>query len=291
MTEWIRRALAAGTAGVLVCATGIGLQTELAGQTPLVFQTTFACADWDQAMGLGDSVVCSTGDGIAGLGGWTTSAGDRDQITATANNPAGGGGKGFRHWRGDGQNNNGGGLQIELPAPATEVWVRFYMRYQSGFKWANNEPQYTKDHYWNIGQNGQFTFGFSSGAVYLHTYRGTVTNMRSSQTWSSIMGGSAGDGKFHCYEYHVRMDTNGANGIAEIWYEGTKVLSLNNVNWNDGGGARWSYFGLGENQYNPTNGGSMYTDYDDIAVSTTGYIGPLVTLSRPAAPTNVQIIR
>jgi hypothetical protein len=261
-------------------------------QVALVFQTSFNCPEWDQGLGLTESIVCGAADGISGWGGWTTSSGAKDQITSSANNPAGAGGRGFRHWRGDGQNNNGGGLTIALPAPVQEVWVRFYMRYQAGFAWTNGAPQYTKEHYWNVGQRGQFQFGFSSGMVYLHTYQGSTANLTSSKTWASINGGNTGDGQFHCYEYHVKMDTNGSNGIAEIWYEGTKVMTRTDVNWSNGG-ATWSEFVLGDNQYNPSNGSSRFTDYDDIAVSTTGYIGPLggLTIPIPAAPINLRVIR
>jgi hypothetical protein len=291
MTLSVRLALASAIVPFLA----LTLTQTPNAQTGLVFQTTFNCPEWNQSMGLNDSVVCNAGDRISGWGGWSTSSGMKDQITSTANNPSGAGGRGFRHWRGDGQNNNGGGLVIQLPAPVQEVWVRYYMRYQAGFAWTNGAPQYTKEHYWNVGQRAQFQFGFSSGSVYLHTYEGSTPNMTSSKTWSSVNGGTTGDGRFHCYEYHVKMDTNGTNGIAEIWYEGTKVMTRTNANWSNGGGATWSEFVLGDNQYNPSNGASMYTDYDDIAVSTTGYIGPLgggtPTPPVPAAPSDLRIIR
>src|SRR5687767_9283016 len=104
---------------------------------PVIFQTTFNCPDWRQSMGLNDANVCAPSDGIAGSGAWTTSAGSQDQITAAANNPLGAGGKGFRHWRGDGVNNVGGGIRIDFP-PATQMWFRMYIRYQAGFRWINN---------------------------------------------------------------------------------------------------------------------------------------------------------
>src|SRR5262245_57617789 len=97
------------------------------------WETTFNCNDWDQTKGLGEAQVCLAADGIRGHGGWTSTAGNVDRITAAANNPTGGGGKGFRHVRGDGTNNGGGGIGVNLPSPLREMWLRFYMRYPVGF--------------------------------------------------------------------------------------------------------------------------------------------------------------
>ena len=110
MTVWIRRMLAAATAGVLVCAAGAAPAVD--AQASLVFQTTFACPEWNQAVGLTDAAVCSIGDGIAGYGAWTTSAGDRDQITLGANNPTGSGGLGFGIGVVTARTITAGGLQI-----------------------------------------------------------------------------------------------------------------------------------------------------------------------------------
>jgi hypothetical protein len=90
---------------------------------------------------------------MSGYGGWAPSGHPAgDQITLAANNPAGGGGRGFRHWRGDGVNVNGGGISINFPGSYSEMWMRFYMRYQAGFQFS--QLYYTKDrtalghHHW-----------------------------------------------------------------------------------------------------------------------------------------------
>src|SRR6186997_114660 len=81
-----------------------------------VWQSTFNCNDWNTMMGLSDAQVCGAGDGLVGHGAWTT-PGHRsgDEITAAANYPSGAGGKGFRHWRCDGFDCNGGGIKLILP--------------------------------------------------------------------------------------------------------------------------------------------------------------------------------
>jgi hypothetical protein len=238
-------------------------------QVPFVFQTTFNCPDWDQRMGFSDANVCSKGDGISGYGGWATRPnGSVDQLTAAANNPAGGGGKGFRHWRGNGQNSNGGGLSITLPAPVTEMWVRFYMRYSSGFAWARGRPSYTKEHYWNNGH----VFGVQGPGSTWAIAPPVGAPFPGTASWQNTMGGLVGDGLWHCYEYHLRQ--NGANGIVEIWIDGVQVLNNRMANL---GSTPYSSFILGSNQNQVVGADTAdhFTDYDDIAISTTGYIGPI----------------
>ena len=266
------------------------VQTPNAQTLPLLFQTTFNCADWNQHLGLADGNVCAIGDGIAGSGGWTTASGSVDQITAAANNPAGGGGKGFRHWRGDGSNNCGGGLQITLPKGVTEMWVRFYQRYQQGFGFSpGGQPVYTKDNYWGSCGSGCLIFGIQGNHSWGVNYNGS-TNYSSSLTWAASQGGSTGDGRWHSYEYHVKQ--NGTAGTIEVWVDGVRYLHTTSANL---GSTPWTSFKLGENQATVAGcSGDCYTDYDDLAISTTGYIGQTAggtTVNPPAAPLNVRIIR
>jgi hypothetical protein len=260
-----------------------------------VFQTTFDDTNfptrrapgvhWDHTVDPHtDAAIGQTGDGVGPHGDWVSSNGNGDQILTAANYSGGGGGKGFRHFRGDGANNGGGGLNITLPSPVTEMWVRFYMRYQSGFAWTPaGQPVYTKDHYWSVGGN-YLIYGIQGGHSWGLTYIGS-SNHSSSLTWAASQGGNTGDGQWHYHEYHAKQ--NGANGVLEIWIDGVQVLNDTGVNL---GSSPWSRFALGENQETVTGaGGSDYfTDYDDIAISTTGRIGPIGTIL-PAAPRNLRV--
>ncbi len=249
-----------------------------------LFQTTFDCADWDQSVGLSDADVCVVGDGISGHGSWTVS-GHYDQITAAANHPGGNGGKGFRHWRGDGTNNTGGGLSITLPQGVTEMWVRLYMRYSLGFGWTGSGPLYTKDNYWGGCGSGCVIFGIQGSGSWGVNYNGSV-NYPSALTWAASQGGPTGDGQWHAYEYHLKQ--NGTAATIEIWVDGVRHLHTTSASL---GSNPWSYFGLGENQSTVTGcSAGCYTDYDDIVVSTTGYIGPIVsTHPAPRPPTNLRL--
>lgn len=283
---------------VALCALAfIQSQSHADAATSLIWQTTFDCSDWNQSMGIHDAAVCGAGDGLTGWGGWTT-AGHRngDEIVAAANNPSGGGGKGFRHWRGDGTNVNGGSVRVVLPNPVTDMWIRFYMRYQAGFRFS--PLIYTKDLYVNVGSVSTFAVGFHGSDRFGISTISPSRNIDGSPGWTSVNGGASADGNWHCYETHVKMNTSAANGVAEVWVDGQAGPSARDVDF--GRSAGWSYFALGENQSTVTNGGDRYTDYDDVAVSTTGRIGcaagaggapPPPVFGLPAAPQNVRIIR
>ena len=80
----------------------------------LLWATTFNSPAWKQSDGLSRKAVnCA---GLSGFGAWHIK-GYEDQITAEANHPAGGGGKGFRHWEGDGSNRGGGGIFFQFGSP------------------------------------------------------------------------------------------------------------------------------------------------------------------------------
>jgi hypothetical protein len=94
-------------------------------------------------------------------------------------------------------------------------------------------------------------------------------NMPSILTWSASQNGPAGDGRFHCYEWHVRKAD--AKSLSEFRFDGRlQRIALANTNL---GRAPMQRFMLGENQHNQSNGGPRYVDYDDIAVSFSGWTG------------------
>jgi len=234
----------------------------------LPWSTSLDCPDWKQ------------GDGpppIAGLfkgGDWKCDGTHGDQITVDANYAFGGGGKGFRHWQGDGTNNNGGGIAVVLHQREPELWIRWYMRYEKGFKWKGGEPYYDKLFYIRpprgsggrdlIPEWGYGSLCFAYAKPQVRAEPGL---------WKKMMGGAVSDGKWHCHEIHMKMDTNGKDGIAEWWADGEKVIDRKDVDF--GTHAGWVWMSIGSNQTTPENGRPMALDFDDIAIRTSGRIGPI----------------
>ncbi len=228
------------------------------------------------------------------------------EVVAAANNPAGGGGNGHRVWVGDGDNVLSGTVMVEFPSTQKEIWVRWYERYQSGFQW--NPMGYSKELYFSTAGAGISAIVEPYSGGYAAVAQGTPNyyQVNTSYGWNSIMGGSKSDGLFHCYEVHLKMDTNSANGIGQIWIDGTLRASNTAVNWSNGDSSArngWTKFEVKSNQNAPTNGQDMYVDFDDMAVVNTtptnrdaqgnpfiGLIGggsPVAT--KLVAPTNLKI--
>jgi len=275
-----------------LCLLALALPAARAQTVPLVFQTTFNCPDWDQTMGLSDSAVCSNGDGIAGSGSWTSSNGSVDQITIAANNPAGGGGKGFRHWVGDGLNNGGGGIRVEW-APIREMWLRYYIRFQTGFAWGNSINMKTIYVNQNTSQGGTFYFGLHQGFIGGHVTVDQTNggNKHSNVTWSQMQGGSLGDGQFHCLEVHTKMNSvpGAADGIMEFWFDGTPIYRDSITHFSDVTNAGFIQTFVGSNHNDPQNSGQdAYVDFCDIAVSANGRVGCLGSVVL-AAPRNLRV--
>jgi len=89
------------------------------------------------------------------------------------------------------------------------------------------------------------------------------------------MAGNVSDGKWHCYEIHIKTSSEGKKenrgGFGELSIDGVQRYSFRDASFP---GKGWVWIHVGSNQNCPENGRDMYVDYDDIAVSAAGYIGP-----------------
>ena len=163
-------------------------------------------------------------------------------------------------------------------SPASEMWFRYYIRFQSGFTWGRGVNM--KTIYCNRGHPGTFYFGLHDGVIGGHVEvdsTGGIGNHYSTVTWAEWQGGAASNGKFHVLEVHARMNSSGraANGVLEFWLDGTRIYGNSTVHFSNSTGAQFSNCAVGENHRDPRNGADAYVDFDDIAVSATGYIGPI----------------
>jgi hypothetical protein len=101
------------------------------------------------------------------------------------------------------------------------------------------------------------------------------TLQESAVTWADTQGGSTGSGQFYRMEVHCKMNTSAgsSDGVFEIRYNGTDIWSDTGVLWDNAGGATWTDLYVGENADSPNNGADAFIDFDDIAVSDSGWIG------------------
>jgi len=258
----------------LVMTSFFGIVSQAEAGVNLPWSTTYDCPDWTA---YNQSLNC---DGLdKGLDS-TTANGHQEEILSIGNNPNGGGGKGQIHYMDNGVNNNTGGTAIYFNTPTKELWVRWYMKYQQGFKW--NPLHYDKYLYFYMVESD----GSSSSQVIVepdnmdsyriyaqvadHSYRS-----ENGTGWTHTMGGTTGDGQWHYYEVHLKAENGGDNGVVEFYVDGTKIIDRTDANFATGTQLGWGHITIGSNQDNPDNGGTMYSMYDDISISTTGYIGPL----------------
>ncbi len=260
----------------------------------LPWSTTFNCSDWTE----GASFSC---DGMqlqnptqycTGSTGTTESV-----VNSLGNNPAGAG-KGFRVSIGSGSSyNNSASPILFFNSSQPELWTRFYVRYASGFKW--NPESFHKLLYYrsqspNLTQVIPEWYGWDGFSL---NAQGTTNAHQAECTagcgWDTVMkngaldsatGHRTSDGQWHSIQVHLKMDTDGTNGIGEAWIDGIQIIKNTSVNWGTQGG--WAWFGVSTNQSAPSSSQCLYVDFDDIAVSNTGYISPLQT-AKPSPPQNL----
>jgi hypothetical protein len=255
-------------AGSFLCPyTVFGAITLTNGQ----WSSTFNCADWDQGQGVGDTLSC---DGMENTNYQNQCAGQISHINSLGNNAGGAGGKGFRQAVCAGRNIQSGSITFRLSAAVPELWFRWSSRWASGFSWTGNYINYNKTIYFSSPPFGnspnvlveQFMddmrFYDQEHAVY-HDGNGTGG-------WQTMMGGTTSDGLWHSYEIHVKTDTNGSNGIFQAWVDGVLVSSHSGINYSGHTFDTWA-MQINQNEVATSWG---WVDIDDVAISTTGYIGP-----------------
>ena len=202
-----------------------------------------------------------------------------------ANMTTGGGGSGFRHWKGDGLNQHGGSMRIDLNwifgSPQTEVWVRWYMRHQSGFSYGVAGDDLLNEKWFRLnplnGESGVVIPEYREGPTQSGlVIGGNVYATASGKGFQFVNGGgTTGDGNWDLFEWHAKMHTGIGNndGEAHLWINEELVMSSTSVD--AATATAWDLLEIGANGSNPDNGNCAYIDYDDIAISRTGYIGPV----------------
>lgn len=238
-----------------VCA----MSLEAHASVTLPFSTTYNCAENNQ-----DSGAWPNCDGLSAWGGWHAVAGSGEQITTAANYSGGGGGRGQRHWVSNDKNVNSGSLSVSF-ATQTEIYVRYYFRYQPGITMLFNSVPQKMIYFGN-----SIYCGLGPTIVRL-TVNGTDFDNGGIWGYNDLMGGTTGDDQWHWMEWHLNLNT----GVVQAWFDGVLRLDLNTVNY-AGRTGDFTSFSYPENgQFGITPGIDLYQDVDDLAISTTGPIGPV----------------
>ncbi len=269
----------------------------------VVWSTTFNCPYWDQTLGYSGGGI---NIGCDGLGSYKSMTNNRSmtQITSVANYIGGAGGNGVRFWNGDGKDNISDTLQLDLtiiyPPSITELWIRWYMRYEQDFQWS--QIIYDKLLRFNTISAIPNFLGFNSLTIVPYS---TSHQPTPGVGWNTIMANGAldangnrkSDGQWHLYEVHLKANTatggiENSDGVGEMWVDGVKKHSQTNLGFSKSSG--WTGLQISSNQMTVNNGRDMYIDYDDIAISTTGYIGPISGGSAsdttpPSAPSGLVV--
>ena len=252
----------------------------------LPWSTTFDCPDW---LKYSDPLTC---DELSKGGNSTCSGGEWEQITSVANYPGGAGAKGQRHWLGDGVSNNSGGILINLNNE-TEFWMRWYMRFEAGFQWSSYEGFkiiYLFDSTGGLRNNSYFMMpgatGTPSRSIDLYCEGDSKHYVANRVGWLNQFPSGRSDGSWHCYEVHFKRESAGqSNGVFQAWLDSVLIINANTVNYGIANSRdTFIQIRIGSNSKVPNNGRCMYVDYDDIAISNTGYIGPIGSGSAPASP-------
>lgn len=228
------------------------------------WSTTFNCDDWTQP----NSLTC---DGVEDQDASAYSNSQGSAINSSGNYSGGGGGKGYRTYFSNTHNEMSSMPKIVFPTDVTEVWVRWYYRIPNG--------QYMG----SIGEH-KLAYLFSTSAghaidwpaqgldqMLLHNvgedrYIGNLPG----GSWQDIYGGATADGQWICFEIHAKLGTGSANGVFDLWVNGSNQVHLTDVDWN---ATRWSYINLPHNHNVFMLSGDNPHDIDDIAVATSSYSG------------------
>lgn len=247
------------------------------------FSSTFDCPE--QAQGTLGWVNC---DGLSKGGDQTTNAGSKEAITIDANFPDGSGGRGQRHWIGPGTNNNSGELNRRFLINQTEIYIRYYFRYEAGYTASGGHKML----YFSQGQDVYFLLPRPSGdrlqiVISGQSYQDTNSPIFN---WVVLNGGStSSDGKWHCTEIHIKLDSpaGSGNGVAEWWFDGVRYMRLTNLNFRNPDGL--FEFGAPANTSSASSS-DKYNDTDDWEIRTTGPIGCTYGIpGKPSAPKNLQV--
>lgn len=291
-------------------------ETTHAGTVTLPYSTSFDGCSQDvnySVSGWACGTSASTVYNNVSAGACTGSG--YEQISSAANYSGGAGGRGWRRYVCSGSNSSTGSLSFNMPS-SRDYWIRWYTRWEQGFSWSS--LSYQKVIYFRPGTGVVFGLlgpdalrltpqgghGINHGAGSANIYSATDGSLTCSdcgwnaQNPSGTMGANGirqGDNSWHAVEVHFKNQsgTGTYDGEFDCWIDGTLKWHVDGINW-ESGYTDFASIQIMSNQSDPSLASPMYNDVDDIAVSNTGYIGPLTggspaDTTPPSAPSGLSV--
>jgi len=254
------------------------------------WSTSYDCDDWTDGYdvldcdGLESGPVgyCSGDDYAQCLQDATSWA---EQILSAYNRSDGvsGTGAGVHYLFNGGHNNQSSGNQVVFPSPLNEYWFRFYIYYKSTMDFNNN---YYKTLYIDIDSSHQtgWIFNFpawdnltrfwisetsTSWPPDDHSYDG---EWGQGADWLGLDGGQGYD-RWVMLEYHCKMDTDGTDGILQLWVDDVLAFSYDNVDFGYTSGFEMIRIGSNYGLVTSSEDTHVPIAYDDLALATPDYTG------------------
>jgi hypothetical protein len=268
------------------------------------WQTTFDLPEQTQ---LSAGNICG-GDGFSGdylknHGGWVAFDGENigcSQITSDANHIAGLGGRGFRHRVWDKPNDpdrESANLRLWFADVGqtylTEMWIRYYIRYEDGFRWTalwpERLPNYDKHMYIRGDASPYACIGWYSNVEGSDAWKGGRAHVAHhggdlGRAYISTLGWHTlypvdfvSDGSWICFEAYMKMNTvvddvGQYDGAVATWINGEPAGRNDAMRFttdNSTAALGWTSMQISSNQATPENGHIATVDYDDIVIYTT----------------------
>lgn len=196
--------------------------------------------------------------------------------------PNGSAGGLFRHYHkptvGGSGGSGGCGMRTAFSATHPELYFRWYNRWLlnpsgvAGVTWTGATQQ--KIVYINVGSFVCFVIPGLDTATPNTQYHVHVSSNSANVNLTANLNTSLaqfthfGDGNWHLFDLRLKTDTNGSNGIVQLWIDGTQVMDYSSVDFNS---VLWEAWVLGSNSFGLV--ANMWTDYAHPAVGTLGRIG------------------
>ncbi len=198
-----------------------------------------------------------------------------DEVSSTYNNPSGLGGLGLGHYVANTNTGNdvqnGSGARF-THAAVGEVWFQMCVKFPSPWAWVvgNGNSNASADPFnlkmvYNNSTSRTLTYGGSGMqfTVLSTTYTSGARMGETNIKWST----SFSDNDWHRVEVHLKTDTNGANGVVQVWQDNVLGLDVSTANYNMGTFEAWVVPSNMRYINNATNPRTIW--FDDVLISVT----------------------